>query len=89
MQYSGVLLHLYYKCEAYYMYLSLEAHGCKPWVTNLLIIPHTLGMPTANVTYCIILLEYVNEFQANVCLINSKFFNPSLRALYDSFGCIF
>ena len=23
---------------------ALEAHGCKPWVTNLLIAPHTLGV---------------------------------------------
>ena len=35
---------------------ALKAHGCKPWVTNLSVVPHTLGIPTANVTYCIILL---------------------------------
>ena len=28
---------------------TLEAHGCKPWVTNLSIIHHTLGILTANI----------------------------------------
>ena len=37
---------------------ALEAHGCKRWVTNLSIIPHTLGILTAKITCCIILLEY-------------------------------
>ena len=23
---------------------AVEAHGCKPWVTNLSIVPHTLGV---------------------------------------------
>ena len=36
---------------------ALEAHGCKSWVTNLSIVPHTLGTLTANITYCIQLLE--------------------------------
>ena len=44
----------------------LEAHGCKHWVTNLSIVLHTLGIPTANITYFIISLEYVNESQVNV-----------------------
>ena len=39
-------------------YYRIEARGCKPWVTNLSIVPHTLGILTANITYCIILLEY-------------------------------
>ena len=30
---------------------ALEAHGCKPWVTNLLIIPYTLGMYTNHKHY--------------------------------------
>ena len=45
---------------------ALEAPGCKPWVTNLSIVPHTEGILTANttcITYCIILIEYVNEAQ--------------------------
>ena len=29
----------------------LEAHGCKPWVTNSLIVPHILGILTANSKY--------------------------------------
>ena len=31
-------------------YKALEAHGCKPWTNNLLIVPHTLGTLTANIT---------------------------------------
>ena len=48
---------------------ALEAHGCKPWVTNLLIISHTLGILTANITYCVILLEYVNKSQVNAQVV--------------------
>ena len=48
---------------------ALEVHGCKLWVTNLLIVPHTLGILTANVTCCIVLLEYVNEFQVNMRVV--------------------
>ena len=40
---------------------AVEAHGCKPWVANLSIVPHTLGILTANITYCIMLLEYVKS----------------------------
>ena len=40
---------------------ALEAHDSKPWVTNLSIVPHTLGILTANTTYCIIIFEYVKE----------------------------
>ena len=29
---------------------ALEARSCKPWVTNLSIVPHTLGILTANIT---------------------------------------
>ena len=32
---------------------ALEAHGCKPWVANLSIIPRALGILTANIAYCI------------------------------------
>ena len=32
---------------------ALEAHDCILSVTNLSIAPHTLGIPTANVTCCI------------------------------------
>ena len=42
---------------------ALEAHGCKPWVTKLLIVSHTFGILTANITYCVIFLEYVSESQ--------------------------
>ena len=31
---------------------ALEAHGCEPWVTNISIVPHTLGILTKNITYC-------------------------------------
>ena len=47
----------------------LVAHSCKSWVTNLLIIPHTLGILTANTTYCIALLKYINESQVNACVV--------------------
>ena len=43
--------------------MTLEAHGCKPWVTNLAIIPHTLGTLTTNTHG--IPHEYVNESQVN------------------------
>ena len=45
---------------------ALEAHGCKPWVANLSIVPSTSGILTTNSTYCIVLLEYVDKSQANV-----------------------
>ena len=34
------------------LHMILEAHGCKPWVTNLSIVPHTLhvGILTTNIT---------------------------------------
>ena len=38
---------------------ALEAHGCKLLVTNLSIVPHTLGILTANITGCI------NQYQEN------------------------
>ena len=53
---------------------ALEAHGRKPWLTNLSMIPHTLGMLTANITYCIILLEYVNESHSSECSHNRFLF---------------
>ena len=40
---------------------ALKVHRCKSWITNLLIVPHTLGTLTANITYCVILLEHINE----------------------------
>ena len=46
---------------------ALEAHGCKPWVTNLSIVPHTLGILTANITCCIICVLIINESQVK-CL---------------------
>ena len=62
------------------LYKALEVHGCKPWLTNLLIVSHILGMLTVNIIYCIILLNYVNESQVNVrvvythvCSITTKF----------------
>ena len=48
---------------------ALEAHGCKPWVTNLSIVPHTLGTLAANIVYCRLLLECVNESQVNVRVV--------------------
>ena len=41
-----------------------EAHGYKPLVINLLIIPHTLGILPTNISYCI-LFEDINETQVN------------------------
>ena len=38
---------------------ALEAHGYISRVSNLSIAPHTLDTLTANITCCIILLEYV------------------------------
>ena len=46
-----------------------EVHGCKPWVTNLLILPHELSILSTNIIYYIILFEYVNESQINTCVI--------------------
>ena len=36
-------------------------------VTNLSIVPHTLGVLTATITYCAIHVfpNYINEFQVN------------------------
>ena len=39
----------------------IEAHNCKSRVTNSSIVSHTLGILTSNITYCIILLEYISE----------------------------
>ena len=46
---------------------TLATHGCKPWVTNLSIAPHTLGIQTTNISYCSIVPEYVNEPLVNTC----------------------
>ena len=48
---------------------TLAVHGYKSWVTNLLIIPGTLGLLTANITYCRILLECINESPVNMCIV--------------------
>ena len=48
---------------------TLEAHGCKPWVAKLSMVPHTLGILTANVTYCVIFLEDINESHVNACTV--------------------
>ena len=48
---------------------AVEAHGCKPLVTNLLIVPHVLGILTANVPYRIIYLEDVSESQMNAHIV--------------------
>ena len=49
-----------------------EAHGCKPWASNLSIIPHTLGIQTANIAYCIISPEYVN-WASSECTCNTVY----------------
>ena len=51
-----------------------EAQGCKPWVTHLRIsiIPSTLGVPTANITYCIIILQirrWVSQVNVRPCVV--------------------
>ena len=39
---------------------ALEAHGYKPWVTNLsIIVPHTLGILATSITYGIPLLDTI------------------------------
>ena len=50
----------------------LEAHGGKFLVTTLSIVPHTLGILPANITYCIVLLEYGNESQVIKCVVRPK-----------------
>ena len=41
--------------------------NCKPWVTNIVIVPHTLGALIANITYMYTLLEYINrEFEITI-----------------------
>ena len=47
----------------------LEAHGCKPWATNLSIVPHILSIPTTNITYCAIILEGVNKSPVNTRVV--------------------
>ena len=47
---------------------ALEGHSCKHSVTNLSIIPHTFGLLTANVTCCIVSLNYY-ETQVNVHVV--------------------
>ena len=46
---------------------SCQAHGCKLWVTNLLIVPRTLGILTANITYCIALGQYIRVSSECMC----------------------
>ena len=48
---------------------AVEVHSCQPWVSPLSIVPHSLGILTANITYWIILLDYVNECQVNVHVV--------------------
>ena len=48
---------------------TLEAHGSKPWVTNLSIVPRTLGILTANITCCTIFPECVNESRVNANVV--------------------
>ena len=51
-----------------------QLHGCKPWETNLSIVPHTLGVLNACITYCIRLLEYINESRVNASVVESLSF---------------
>ena len=39
---------------------TVEVHSCKPWVTNLLTVPHTLGVLTASMT----VLRYLNTLMS-------------------------
>ena len=48
---------------------TLEAQGYNDWLTNLSIVLHKLGILTASVTYCIILIEYINQSQVNACVV--------------------
>ena len=66
----GWNLHVYQSTSLTESRKALEAHGYRSWRTNLPIIPHTLSVLTTNITYCITLLEYVNECQVNVHVAN-------------------
>ena len=46
-----------------------EAHGCKPWITNLSVVPHTLDILTENIAYCIVLLENITKSQVNTHVV--------------------
>ena len=48
-------LHVHQLTSLVESYQILEAHACKPWVTNLSVV---LPVLTANTTECIILLKY-------------------------------
>ena len=48
---------------------AIEALGRKSWITNLSMNPHTSSIPTANITYCTIILEYIDESQVNTRIV--------------------
>ena len=48
---------------------GFRSHGCKFSVTKLSIVPHTLGILTANVTCCINLLWIINQSQVNLRVV--------------------
>ena len=41
---------------------AAEAHGCKPWVTNLSIVPHALGIRTTNTRSIFAIVDIVAAF---------------------------
>ena len=52
---------------------TLEAHGCKPCVTNLSIVSHTFSILMLNITYYmylrLLLHVYVSEYQVNTSVV--------------------
>ena len=54
---------------------ALDAHACKPWVTKLLIVPHTVL--TENVTFAY--LEDVNDSQLNASIVKKYGSTSKLR----------
>ena len=65
----GIHLHVHLSTSLAKPFKAIEARGCESWVTNLSIIPHTLGILTANISYCVILLKYVNNSQVNMSIV--------------------
>ena len=47
---------------------AVEVRDYKPWVANSSIVLRTIGMLTADITYCMLFLEYVSESQVNTCI---------------------
>ena len=76
------------------LHKTLEAHGYKPWVTNSSIVPHTLGVLTANATNYIILITSIHyrvlgERTCLVYMYASHIYLLPLWAAFTHKGCVF